>query len=200
MQKQRLTKKQSTHQKILNIAYQLFYENGYDETSYGEIAKAAGVGYGTVYSHFPNKDAIIIEQTHRLMKQQITELRDTEQGERGHLEHAVYLANIAWNMVSLIPPRLISVYMAHRWTTDKYTYAIGNQVRDELMDIIQDCFIKAQENGELSQAVDIPLHIFIMDACYVKATQIGRFTDEDRIAAKIEFDKQIAYLLRIGET
>lgn len=54
-----MTKKEQTKQHILATAWQLFSENGYESTSTRDIAKAAGVANGTVFSHFPTKIAIL---------------------------------------------------------------------------------------------------------------------------------------------
>ncbi|MFN8195351.1 MAG: helix-turn-helix domain-containing protein [Nocardioidaceae bacterium] len=45
-------------QKIVEVARVLFRERGYD-VPLDDIAKAAGVGPGTLYRHFPNRDSLI---------------------------------------------------------------------------------------------------------------------------------------------
>jgi AcrR family transcriptional regulator len=50
-----------TKGKILDTAYQLFCSNGYFNTSTNEIAKAANVSIGGLYSHYPDKDTIFME-------------------------------------------------------------------------------------------------------------------------------------------
>ena len=47
-----------TRNKILSAASQLFYENGYEATTYDDIAKKAYVNRGSIYYHFKTKDAI----------------------------------------------------------------------------------------------------------------------------------------------
>ena len=48
-------------QALLEAAHRLFYRYGPHKTTIGDIARAAGVGVGTVYLEFPNKDAILLE-------------------------------------------------------------------------------------------------------------------------------------------
>lgn len=43
---------------ILEVAHQAFAESG--ETSLNEIAKRAGIGAGTLYRHFPTREALIL--------------------------------------------------------------------------------------------------------------------------------------------
>ena len=48
-------------QALLEAAERLFHLYGPQKTTIGDIARAAGVGVGTVYLEFPNKDAILLE-------------------------------------------------------------------------------------------------------------------------------------------
>lgn len=54
---QTLTKKQQTHQRILEAASQNFRSNGYAGIGVDGIAKAAGVTSGAFYAHFGSKKA-----------------------------------------------------------------------------------------------------------------------------------------------
>lgn len=49
-----------TVERILEGATRVLAERGYDGASTNRIAKAAGVGNGSLYQYFPNKDAIVI--------------------------------------------------------------------------------------------------------------------------------------------
>ena len=46
---------------ILRAARELFANNGYDDTTIAEIARAAGVAVGTVYLYFTNKHDILVD-------------------------------------------------------------------------------------------------------------------------------------------
>ncbi len=46
---------------IIEAARTLFAKQGYEETTIAEIARAAGVGVGTVYLYFENKRHILVE-------------------------------------------------------------------------------------------------------------------------------------------
>ena len=46
---------------IIEAARTLFSSHGYEETTIAEIARAAGVGVGTVYLYFQNKRQILLE-------------------------------------------------------------------------------------------------------------------------------------------
>ena len=46
---------------ILEAAFKLFSESGYEKTTTNEIAELAGVSIGAFYYYFPGKDAILVE-------------------------------------------------------------------------------------------------------------------------------------------
>src|SRR5262249_23935624 len=50
---------------ILAGATELFAEHGYDGTSIGQIAKAAGITPAVIYDHFPAKSELVIELLER---------------------------------------------------------------------------------------------------------------------------------------
>ncbi len=52
---------EDTRTKILQASLQLFARQGYDGTTTRDLAKLAGVAEGTLFRHFANKKAILIE-------------------------------------------------------------------------------------------------------------------------------------------
>jgi AcrR family transcriptional regulator len=52
----------ATRARLLEGAEALFVEKGYEATSVAEIAQRAGVGVGTLYHHFPDKRALLLER------------------------------------------------------------------------------------------------------------------------------------------
>jgi AcrR family transcriptional regulator len=55
------TKGESTHQAILEAAYNLFLKQGYAATSMRQVAERAGLALGSLYNHFAGKEAIFCE-------------------------------------------------------------------------------------------------------------------------------------------
>ncbi len=49
----------ATREHIVQAADRLFYERGYDSTSFADIAQAVGVSRGNFYHHFKTKDEIL---------------------------------------------------------------------------------------------------------------------------------------------
>ena len=52
---------------VLDAAARLLAQAGYEDLTTNRIAEQAGVGIGTLYDFFPNKEAIVAELTRRLM-------------------------------------------------------------------------------------------------------------------------------------
>ena len=57
----KLSPEDNTRSKILQAALKLFARKGYDGTTTKDLAKAAKVAEGTLFRHFDNKKAILIE-------------------------------------------------------------------------------------------------------------------------------------------
>jgi AcrR family transcriptional regulator len=59
----RLTRRQeqktATRQRLLRVAGDLFAEKGYHKATMRELAVRAGVGLGTIFSHFPDKTTLL---------------------------------------------------------------------------------------------------------------------------------------------
>jgi len=53
-------KKQRTRKAIVDAAIRLFAEKGFEQTSMDELARAAGVGKGTIYGYFKAKEQIFL--------------------------------------------------------------------------------------------------------------------------------------------
>jgi AcrR family transcriptional regulator len=58
----------ATRARLLDAAQDLFCRHGYEGTSIGDVADAAGTGVGTVYHHFSDKRALLLELIERWAK------------------------------------------------------------------------------------------------------------------------------------
>jgi AcrR family transcriptional regulator len=52
-------RKQETHQRLVESAWDLFQERGYDHTTVADITEAADVAKGTFFNYFATKEAIV---------------------------------------------------------------------------------------------------------------------------------------------
>jgi len=49
----------TTRERIIEAADQLFYQQGYEQTSFADVAAAVGITRGNFYHHFESKDEIL---------------------------------------------------------------------------------------------------------------------------------------------
>jgi AcrR family transcriptional regulator len=82
-------RKSQTRERLLQAAQKLFARNGYDETSYDEIARTAGVARTTAFNHFPRKEDFVAAwvaerraELHAAMGSH-GDVRDSDDGGRG---------------------------------------------------------------------------------------------------------------------
>lgn len=81
---------------LLKIAYRLFIEKGYGNTSVDEIIAGAGIAKGTYYYHFPSKEATL---------EAVIEMMLAEEAER---------AKAAISAPIPVPQKIVAVIMAMR--------------------------------------------------------------------------------------
>lgn len=61
MAKRRSEQKDETRARLVSAGAAVFARKGLDGTRIGDIAREAGVAMGTLYTHFPDKDALFVE-------------------------------------------------------------------------------------------------------------------------------------------
>ena len=62
-------------QELLRIAYQMFIQKGYEETSVNEIIAEAHIAKGTYYYHFSSKEAMIEEVINMMISNEVQRAR-----------------------------------------------------------------------------------------------------------------------------
>ncbi|MGE5398198.1 MAG: TetR/AcrR family transcriptional regulator [Chitinophagales bacterium] len=67
-------RKEETKNRITEVAMDLFINQGFDQTTIDQIADAADVAKGTIYNHFPEKEAILSEHIQRVINEQGPEI------------------------------------------------------------------------------------------------------------------------------
>ena len=62
-------------QELLRIAYQMFIQKGYEETSIDEIIAEAHIAKGTYYYYFPSKEATLEEVINMMIRDEVERAR-----------------------------------------------------------------------------------------------------------------------------
>ena len=92
------SKKQKKRNALLDSAYELFTTIGYKHTTISKIVRLAGVGKGTFYLYFKDKDdirsALIIRQSRVILNEAVNTLkREPDVGEKSFADKIVYITD-----------------------------------------------------------------------------------------------------------
>jgi AcrR family transcriptional regulator len=146
-------------ERILAAASEVFTERGLDATL-DEVARAAGVGVGTVYRRFPDKEALVAAlfrdrfDTIVTVAEQACDAADPWQGLVGYLEFA------GATMASDVGLRQLMMFGTY--DRDQVCYA-----RDRMLPVITRLVERAQASGDLRadfSAPDVKMIAFMV-AC-----------------------------------
>src|SRR5438876_8045541 len=74
-------KKQRTRQSILEAAFRLFEERGFESVTVAEVARAADVSEGTVFNYFPTKEDLFYGQMEDFEATLLDAVRDRPAGQ-----------------------------------------------------------------------------------------------------------------------
>lgn len=69
-----MKKRDAKRQAILDTAYRLFREQGFDKTSMAQITAEVGGSKATIYSHFPSKEELFVECMTTVVGEYITQI------------------------------------------------------------------------------------------------------------------------------
>jgi len=144
-------------QRILAAAAEVFTEHGLDATL-DEVARAAGVGVGTVYRRFPDKESLVAELFRDRIDALVTVAEeacttpDPWQGLASYLEFAA--SALAGDL------GLRQLMMFATYDRDQVCYA-----RDRMFPVLSRLVERAQESGQLRddfRATDVKLIAFML--------------------------------------
>jgi AcrR family transcriptional regulator len=181
-------KKRRTRKAILQAAVQLFGDKGYERTSIDELARAAGVGKGTIYSYFQTKSEIFLAFC------------------EDELDH-VYAEVAEKTMVDApLPEQLMALFLGEfRYVTrhkdfgrlllremifpKELTVERSKDLDNRYIDFLSTMCKKAQERGELRRDVDLLFvcgHFYALYLITVSAWYMGRLQTEDDVAEALQ--------------
>ena len=195
----RQDKKQATRQKILASAYHLFSQKGYDNTSYTDIAKHAGLGYGTLYIYFKTKEDLLVALSIFNLDTRLAQVTEATKNIKNPLERALHFVDDMWEFDGTIPRRSLETFYGHRWRLSQKDYEDLVQKMNLFVKLIGGYIQEAQSLGLVKKELDIPLCVHILSSCYYRALQDGRFNDKARTKAKETLDKQARQILQLDQ-
>lgn len=91
----RKKKSQETKIKLYDAAINLFNRYGYENVTVSQITEKTGVGKGTFYTHYPSKDAIIVEQFERIDRFYLEKYNKSDKNSTARVQLMDFLKNVA---------------------------------------------------------------------------------------------------------
>lgn len=90
--------KRNTKSRIVTAAWELFYRQGYDDTTIDEIVEASGTSKGSFYHYFASKDSLLASLSY-LFDEKYEELADQIDYESDSFDILVYLNQELFEMI-----------------------------------------------------------------------------------------------------
>ena len=91
-------KAKTTKKKIVSAAWELFYEQGYDNTTVDDIVEESGTSKGSFYHYFEGKDALLSSLSF-LFDEKYEDLMPTLDPEKGAIETLAYINHELYVMI-----------------------------------------------------------------------------------------------------
>jgi len=162
---------------IMAAALDLFVERGFHGTAVPEIAEKAGVGAGTIYRYFENKEALV----NALYRQEKQRFASRVLGEIPKLTTARELFRTMWNKMARFavenPKPFVFMELHHHAT---YLDAESQALEQRIHVLFENVVVAAQARGELkagppSLLMSIVLGAFVgvMRGCVEMSSELG---------------------------
>ncbi|ASS76411.1 TetR family transcriptional regulator [Tumebacillus algifaecis] len=190
MSSRRERKKQETRTKIFTSAMKLFQAGGYDATTIDMIAEHADVARGTVFLHFPSKEAILAHWGQDRFEEMMERSVEWDQPDLSVEEKVMRLFKIALtaNQESF---DLVKIWVKSTLATPT-AMIHERQSPVSLRNLMADILESAQEEGHLKQTIDPIIAGDMLENIYLHAMQDwvlseGNWPVEEILTTKIHY-------------
>ena len=141
-----MKEKNSMRQRIIDSAWELFYEKGYEETTIMDIVQKSGVAKGSFYYHFKGKDTLL-NTLASLLDRYYEELAEELPGDMNSFDKLMYLNYRVHSYMERIDYKLL----ANQYAT-QLTKSEGSNLLDQnrfYFRLIYEIVEEGQKRGEL---------------------------------------------------
>jgi AcrR family transcriptional regulator len=181
-------KKRRTRKAILQAAVQLFGDKGYERTSIDELARAAGVGKGTIYSYFQTKSEIFLAFCEDELDHVYAEVTEKTRADASLTEQlmALFMGEFRYVTRHKDFGRLLLREMIF---PKELTVERSKDLDNRYIDFLSAMCKKAQERGELRRDVDLLFvcgHFYALYLITVSAWYMDRLQTEDDVAEALQ--------------
>ena len=144
-------KRNSTKKKIVSAAWQLFYDQGYDDTTVDDIIELSGTSKGSFYHYFDGKDALLSSLSF-LFDEKYEELIPRLDPETDAFEKLMYLNSELFAMIeSTVPLDLLASLYSTQLTTRGERHLLDrNRIYYRLL---RQIVLEGQEKGQIRKDI-----------------------------------------------
>jgi len=175
-----------TKAKITKVAWQLFHEKGYSETTIDDIIAASGTSKGSFYHYYSSKDELLSSLS-ELFDAKYEEVMQTLDPHMNSYEKLLYLCYTVHDMIEKDVPigLLASLYSSqvttkgdkHLQNQDRYYYQIVTQIINEGQERNQ--ITKDMTVREIQRLYTLAERAIIYDYCISNGNySLGEYTRE----------------------
>lgn len=143
----------NTRSRIVSAAWELFYENGYDDTTVDDIVERSGTSKGSFYHYFAGKDALLSSLS-TLFDEKYQELVPNMDPGLSAFDQLIYLNHELFFMIEnsvslellarLLSTQLVTTSEKHLMDQSRYYFRILRKICTD-----------GQRSGELRQDISI---------------------------------------------
>ena len=141
-----------TREQVLDAARTVFEERGYDGTRMSDIARAAGVSHGTVYTYFGAKDDVLRAACTRFVAQVLDEVRVPDD-QRADPVHRVREGHRRFLATYIAHARMLAV-VEQAAIDDRYFRDVVEQLRTMFVQRAEGALRQFQAEGAADRGLD----------------------------------------------
>jgi AcrR family transcriptional regulator len=176
--------KRRTKVAILEAAVQLFSEKGYERTSITDLARAAGIGKGTVYTYFHKKNDIFLAFCEEQLETIRATIIETDTAGMSLLDRLVVLYREDFRFI-FNHPEFGRLLMRETFFPKDIDGEVSRRLDDRYIGLLVPLLKKAQARNELRRDLELTLvlgHFYGLYCMVVSAWFTGRLQTEDNVA------------------
>lgn len=153
----------NTRGKIVNAAWKLFYEQGYEDTTVEEIIELSGTSKGSFYHYFDGKDALLSTLS-SLFDEKYEELTEVLDPEMPAMDQLLFLNSELFGMIenSISLDLLTRLYSTQLTTNGAKHLLDHNRIYYKLLRKI---IAKGQADGQLSSQSSVSEMVKLYALC-----------------------------------
>ena len=143
----------NTKGKIINAAWDLFYEQGYDDTTVEEIIERSGTSKGSFYHYFEGKDALLGSLSY-IFDEEYEKLRDNMPEGMNSFDKLLYLNE---KLFSTIENRIDIELLKMLYSTQLITKGEKHLLDSKRLyyKLLKAIVTEGQESGELTDKMSV---------------------------------------------